>query len=338
LRNPSRDDSPHAKDNKGAQGAATAAHNRTAPTLVSEVSNLLTLYLRADILGAGCRPLPYSYNPMPDSSEIRLRADTHVHFHPCFEEGPFLDAAAESLLQDLAPTSVITAALCLTESHGDNWFATLARLGDGDAIQGTEWRKLDTEERNSVIVEDRRGRKLAIIAGRQIVCRERLEVLALGHLEVPDDGQPIRDVLRDVERAGAVPVLPWGFGKWTGDRKQVVQQLLDEPPCEFVLGDNGGRLRMLAEPELFAVARKKGFCILPGTDPFPFHWDGRRVGSYGMEWRGGLEPGAPFRSLKSLIAEQGRAGERFGRLESLPAFIRNQVAIQLRRAPSKLSR
>jgi hypothetical protein len=55
-----------------------------------------------------------------------------------------------------------------------------------------------------------------------------------------------------------------------------------------------------------------------------------------MEWRGGLDPDSPFQSLKSLISEQRDAGEPFGHLESVPAFIRNQVAIQLRRIPSAL--
>jgi hypothetical protein len=275
---------------------------------------------------------------MSKSSEIRLRADTHVHFHPCFDEGPFLDAAADSLLGDSTPGELITAALCLTESHGDNWFQTLAQLGEGELIVGSHWRRLMTDEDTSVVVANEHGRRLAIIAGRQIVCRERLEVLALGYKEHPEDGRPIRDVLCEVEKAGALPVLPWGFGKWTGDRGEIVRQLLHDPPCNFTVGDNGGRLAMLGEPELFEVARNKGFGILPGTDPFPFQWDCRRVGSFGMEWPGGLEPEAPFRSLKSLIAERGKSGERFGRLESLPAFIRNQVAIQLRRVPSKLGR
>jgi hypothetical protein len=275
---------------------------------------------------------------MPQSSETRLRADTHVHFHRCFEEGPFLDAAAESLLGHSPSSDVITAALCLTESYGDDWFGTLARLDEGEYIEGSHWRRLKTTEDNSVVVADEHGRKLAIIAGRQIVCGERLEVLALGYAGHPEDGRPIRDVLCEVAQAGALPVLPWGFGKWTGDRGDIVRQLLEDPPCEFTVGDNGGRLAMLGEPQLFEVARNAGFSILPGTDPFPFQWDCRRVGSFGMEWPGGLAPDAPFRSLKALVSEQGKAGKRFGRLESLPAFIRNQVAIQLRRVPSKLGR
>jgi hypothetical protein len=273
---------------------------------------------------------------MPELRQTRLRADTHVHFHPCFEAGSFLDAAADSLHGGTSDSSgLITAAICLTESRGDDWFGALARLEEGAAIAGSRWRRFKTAEANSVIVSDERGRELAVIAGRQIVCRERLEVLALGYPACPEDGKPIRDVLRLVAKAGAVPVLPWGFGKWTGDRGKIVQQLLEGPPCEFAVGDNGGRLALLGEPELFAVARRKGFKILPGTDPFPFRWDGRRVGSFGMEWEGGLDRDAPYDSLKSLISTRSDGGRPFGRLENLPAFIRNQVAIQLRRAPAR---
>ena len=275
---------------------------------------------------------------MSESSDIRLRADTHVHFHPCFEEGPFLDAAADSLSTGASTGNLVSGGLCLTESRGDNWFEKLAQLEEGDELAGTHWRLLKTAEANSVIVVDERGRKLAVIAGRQIVCRERLEVLALGYRREPEDGRPIRDVLREVSQADAVPVLPWGFGKWTGGRGEIVRQLLDDPPCEFAVGDNGGRLGMLGEPDLIAAARSKGFCVLPGTDPFPFHWDSRRVGSFGVEWPAALDSGTPFRSLKALIEEQGGTGERFGQLESLPAFVRNQVAIQLRRFQTKQGR
>ena len=267
---------------------------------------------------------------MSESTEIRLRADTHVHFHPCFDESLFLDSAAASLKAHSANSNLVSALMCLTESHDANWFGRLAQLGSDAPIGTSGWRVRKTRENNSVVVSDDQGRRLAVIAGRQIVCEEGLELLALGYAELHDDGGPIRKVLKHVADSGALPVLPWSFGKWMGSRGEIVKQLLEDPPCDFALGDNSGRLAILGEPALFRTARSRGIAILPGTDPFPFRWDASRVGSFGIEWRGGLDPDAPFQSLKSLLANQSGAGEPFGRLESIPAFIRNQVAIRLR--------
>jgi hypothetical protein len=265
------------------------------------------------------------------STQSRLRADTHVHFHDCFAEGPFLNAAADALCGDPLASGQVGAVLCLTESYGANWFARLNEIEGNAPVGETGWKLRKTGEENSVLVEDGSSRKLAIIAGRQIVCAEGLEVLALGYKDVPEDGQPIRAVLQLVSDAGAVPVLPWGFGKWLGQRGQVVAELINNPPCHFLLGDNGGRLAMFGEPKLFSTGRESGFSILPGTDPFPFSWDSKRVGSYGIEWDGSLDPDTPFESLKTILLDGQSQGRTFGPLEHLPSIFRNQVAIQLRR-------
>ena len=267
---------------------------------------------------------------MIELEEKRLRVDSHVHFHECFEEGPFLDAAASSLLGDSADVDGV---LCMNESMKDDWFGRLKQLPQDAQVGETAWRIQETAEHNSVVLRDDRERALTVIAGRQIVCREGLEVGGIGVADIPDDGQPIREMLEYTAGKGAVTVLPWGFGKWTGNRGTLVASILDDPPCRIALGDNGGRLAGFSEPALFEVARKKGLPILPGTDPFPFRWDTTRVGSFGIEWRGTLDEARPFESLKKIIWDSGQSGEAFGRLERLPSFIRNQVAIQMRRLP-----
>jgi hypothetical protein len=89
---------------------------------------------------------------------------------------------------------------------------------------------------------------------------------------------------------------------------------------------------------LFGEARERGIDILPGTDPFPFRWDSQRVGSFGIEWDGGLDPGTPYQNFRSLVLSTDSAGIPFGRLETIPAFFRNQIAIQLKKISSKWRR
>lgn len=266
----------------------------------------------------------------------RLRVDTHVHVHPCFEEIPFLEAAAANL--DISPGSDgrISGLLCLTETAEADWFGeTVKRIGETRAAPD-QWRFEPTDEPNAILAVDTQGRQIAIVAGRQIVTAEGLEVLALGLAGRFDDGRPTREVLVEASATGAVPVLPWGFGKWTARRGRLVRELIADPPCAFYLGDNGGRLSLMAEPPEFATGREQGMAILPGTDPFPFRWDIGRVGSFGLEFDRSLDARRPFASLRALLDDEDARPRAYGRLERLPGFLRNQFAIQVRKWSRKL--
>lgn len=265
------------------------------------------------------------------STRGRLRADTHVHFYDCFDERWFLSAATNHLCTESGKKDEISAALCLTETSGDHWFSKLQTVGldarDGDA----EWDLIRTREENSLLVRNRQGDTIAIIAGRQIVCVERLELLALGLARTISDGQPIRDTMRQVADQNAIPVLAWGAGKWTGARGKIVEQLISDPPCSFLIGDNGGRLAILPEPSLFSKAREREIAILPGSDPLPFSWNSKNVGSYGIEWTGSLGLLTPFEDLKAYLNKAHSDGQTFGQLEKVIPFIRNQIALRFRR-------
>ena len=280
------------------------------------------------------RAIRFATNIMSNRAH-RLRADTHVHFHSAFDEGRFLEAAAKNLCEECTNAESVHGAICLTETVEASWFGRLSGVLRGREAQIPGWLLEETAEPNSVVATDDFGRSLAIIAGRQIVCRERLEVLALG-CEIPfEDGQPIRDVLRSVHNHGALAVVPWGFGKWTGRRGDLVRELLHNPPCRFFLGDNGGRPARLREPAMFAEAAALGISVLPGTDPFPFAWDGERVGSYGLEWEGAVDRENPFQGIKLMVSESIEDSIIFGHLQGIPGFLRSQLAIHLKSVLSK---
>jgi hypothetical protein len=273
----------------------------------------------------------------PSQSERTLRVDAHVHFHDGYDEGTFLDAAAANMALRPSDSELVHGALCLTETASANWFEALLGTGPDVRFGAGQWRIAATEERNCVLAVDRNERALAIIAGRQIVTAEGIEVLALGFADAISDGQAAAAVLTTVSNAGAITVLPWGFGKWVGARGDLVRRLLDDPPCSFNLGDNGCRLSSAPEPRLLADARQRGIGVLPGTDPFPFPWDSTRVGSFGMEWLGGLAADRPFEDLKQFVANVVDA-RPYGRLEGIPGFLRNQFAIQVRKMLLRWSR
>jgi hypothetical protein len=114
--------------------------------------------------------------------------DAHVHLHECFDEAGFFRAADEnfriagsSLELDSAPAGV----LMLTESSGTDRFSDLRRRARNR--EPSELLIEETGEDLSLLVATPAHRPLLVVAGRQVVTSENLEVLALGcTLEIPD--------------------------------------------------------------------------------------------------------------------------------------------------------
>lgn len=245
--------------------------------------------------------------------------DSHVHFHACYDLPSFLDGA----LRNFRKAGTGTGYLLLTESAGAHWFR---RWRDGLTAGG--WRFEPTMEEESLRARNGVGEGLVLVAGRQIVTRERLEVLALGKDLELSDGLPLHEVLERVRESGALPVLPWGFGKWWGRRGAVVSEALGQNG-ELFLGDNGGRLG--PDPALFRRARKLGVRVLPGSDPLPFSRHTGLAGSYGFILPHAVDFERPAETLLRRIRESGQS-RAFGRRAGLPRFLRDQVGMQLRSA------
>lgn len=176
------------------------------------------------------------------------------------------------------------------------------------------------------------AKTLVAIAGRQIVSKDGLEVLALGTRQPFDEGQPTRTLIQKVARAGALPVLPWGVGKWMGTRgKRVTQLLRDRSMPRFFIGDNGNRPRFWSRPEQFRLARERDVGNLPGSDPLPFAGEVRQMGSYGLVLDGSIALERPAQDLKRRLLDRSTALRRFGKREKTFRFLRNQFKMQLRK-------
>jgi hypothetical protein len=171
-----------------------------------------------------------------------------------------------------------------------------------------------------------------LIAGRQIVCREGLEVLGLGTRATFPDGEPMRDVLQRVIALQAMAVVPWGVGKWQGARGRLVAELVrDNPVRPLYVGDNGGRLGLASEPKQFALARQEKIAVLPGSDPLPFAAQLAKVAGYGFVADTALDEASPFATLRGCVDRQDGTPRRFGRLETPAGFLRSQIAMQIRK-------
>lgn len=270
-----------------------------------------------------------------------LLADAHVHFYPCFDRDAFLSAAAANL--EAAATSLGASAfdgfLLLTEGAGERffteWRAAAARAPTG------RWRFSATSEEEVLLARDPRGRRLALVAGRQVVSREGLEVLALGTLATFPRGLGFEEALDAAREAAPLVVIPWGFGKWWLRRGERVAAALDRlAPGEIYLGDNGGRPALAPRPTLFRRAEARGVGILPGSDPLPFPGQAGRAGRVGFAVEGARGEALSWAALLRALRSDG-AVRPFGRYESIPRFLRNQAAMQLvkrRRPPVRRER
>ena len=263
--------------------------------------------------------------------------DAHVHIHECFRLHDFLTSAAKNFIEiakRVAPSSEYAAVLCLTETCRARKFDELSELADDSSptadVNLGGWRVRRNDEPESLTVSHPDLGKMTIVAGKQIVVAERLEVLALGCNDQWSDGQAASDVIDSLIGDKRIAVLPWGFGKWLGSRGEILRGLLDKHQSRFLfLGDNSGRPTFFSEPKEFALGRSKGLKVLPGTDPLPFPAESGRAGSFGFVADIRPDERRPWTSLAGHIASPEAQIEPFGRLESPLRFARNQVAMQL---------
>jgi hypothetical protein len=261
-----------------------------------------------------------------------LLVDAHVHMYDCFGVADVFDAAAAnfaSAARALKNRPRFDGVLCLVESAGERFVDGVRTRRLGRVWRGRRgyWELVDCSEPETLVFRCGRSR-LAVVAGRQLVTRERLEVLALGTTAALPDGESIDATLEAVQAVGAAAVLPWGVGKWLGARGAVVDRILAEPKWKHVfLGDNGNRLRYGPDPARFAAARLAGRSVLPGSDPLPLPGEERRVGGYGFAVDVDLDPLRPAASFLALL-QSGATFMAFGRREGLSGFVGKQLKLR----------
>lgn len=269
--------------------------------------------------------------------DVALLIDAHVHLHDCFAPGTFLESAQRNfeLAAQRQGLRAVMGVLMLTESAGVDWFGRLAEHpsgAPGGPVALGSWSIEATPDPCALIARGG-SRRLLIIAGRQVVTREGLEVLLLGTRETPRDGGALSDVLAEGDRSGALRVIPWGAGKWLLRRGRLVSEVIarERPDGGFFLGDGAGRPYFWPAPSQFREAAKRGIRVLPGTDPLPFPHQVGRAGSYGFRLEGVVDLSRPAEGIKAALRDPVSRLTPFGRRERALPFIRHQVAMQRRK-------
>ncbi|MEO0362863.1 MAG: hypothetical protein AAF322_17205 [Pseudomonadota bacterium] len=264
---------------------------------------------------------------MTETTPRRTLIDGHVHIHPGVDPGALLDAAAANMAAAARRLDLDEreGALLLTESAGVDAFAALP------GVKG-DWRVGQTGEPVSLVARRTRdGARLVIVAGRQIVTAEGIEAHGVGLASAPPAGRPSAATLQEIEAEGASPVLPWGFGKWSGARGRLVAELIETGPRTLALSDSGVRMAGSARPPLMAKAERAGRPVIAGTDPLPFKGSERRVGRFGFVADVELGEERPFAVFADWLRTLAASPPLYGRLERPLAFVAAQIAMQARK-------
>jgi hypothetical protein len=187
-----------------------------------------------------------------------------------------------------------------------------------------------TADETALQVRMKGSERLFLIAGRKIITKEDLEVLALCTLEDFPDHESLRDTVKRIDQSGAVPVVPWAVGKWMGRRGRVLDELIDRPEGTFFfLCDNGNRPYFWRWPSHLKKGEKNGVPVISGSDPLHFAKESDRIGRCGFLVDGDLSSEDPASELTRILRQPSGSYVRYGKRETLTRFIRNQVLMQL---------
>lgn len=275
----------------------------------------------------------YSQNGCQPSQSL-VFVDGHVHIYHCHPTERVLDGAwrhFQTVAASHRNTAHFQGVLLLTESSGDRVFTALAQTQGGTVGR---WHVSATEEANSLRLNRDDGAQLFVLAGRQLVCEERLEVSAYFVIEALADGAPLTTLLAQIDHLGGVSALPWGVGKWFGKRGKTVENMLGYTRVPLMVSDNGGRPWFWPTPRLLRAARQQGVPVLAGSDPLPKASEQQRAGSVGFILQGALHAGLPAQDLKQRLLNRHDTPPHYGRREGMRGFVCNQLYMRVRRTRS----
>ena len=209
-----------------------------------------------------------------------LLVDGHVH------------AWRESDLGDILLAAHANFSACAADLALDGWLGVLL-LADPEGVESAGWLARLAEEppsRWQALAEADSclstwtapdGSRLVILRGYQVATAEGLEVLAFGVRGRPAR-RPAGEIVADIRAEDGLAVIPWGAGKWLGERRRCLLELMTQhDQGGFLLGDNGGRPWFWPEGRVFGTAADRSIPKLPGSDPLPLPEEPRRVGSIG---------------------------------------------------------
>jgi hypothetical protein len=264
-------------------------------------------------------------------------ADTHVHVYRDYDVAAALRHGFDNLTRlatdfcrggedgergqggEFAAADDPLPVLFLAETRDSHFFVDLHQGRLADRLPG--WSMEPTSDNVAVWATSPAAGRFLVIAGRQLVTEERLEVLALATTTELPEHLGLDACIAAVTDAGAVPVLSWAPGKWSFQRGEVVAGVVESAePGQLLVGDTSLRARA-TEPRRMSRARQLGLKVVAGSDPLPISGEESILGSYGVAWRGQVETDRPVDSLRRMLLDPGAHVTVVGKRSSWPGAI-----------------
>ncbi len=247
------------------------------------------------------------------------RVDGHAHFHADNSLDLFLQSAVENLLD----TDESVGVLLLAHIGSEQPLTSIRKSND----LNRNWTRSEPDSTSLLFRRDD-GFSIVVIAGRQIVTAEKLELLTLCTDQLVPSGMPVRESIQMASSQSAIPVVPWGFGKWWFSRGKVLRDLIQSDfEYRWLIGDSGCRVRGLIPP-MIAEATKAGIATVAGSDPLPLESHRTRVGSYGSVLNGTIDLNRPTEWMRDALRNLDSA-PAFGQCRSLSQFLRDQIGLRI---------
>lgn len=262
--------------------------------------------------------------------------DAHVHIYDCFDLDLFFDAVFKNFhcnAEKLGCVDDCSCFLLLAESSGWYYFAHLQKMAVSEGmVNGRAWLIHETTEHDSLVVRHKEYPEISvvIVAGRQLITDEGLELLALVTGSDFSDGMRLDQAVDDVTASGGIPVCPWGAGKWLGKRGKILQNYMENNSSNPLhIGDSGGRPSLWPRPGILHE-KFSGSRILSGSDPLPLVGEERRAGGYGGYMDAECSLSTPASSMREQLLNLNVPIADFGRQLCPLAFVQKQVALRLK--------
>jgi hypothetical protein len=264
----------------------------------------------------------------------KLIVDGHVHLYPCYDVDKFFHSAVTNMAK-LSTSRYpgeenIEKILLFTEGQENDFFDRFKT--DAILAKDSTFTFKKMKEQHAITLMSQEKPFCYILRGRQIVTKEKLEVLAVASNQQIPDGLPIREVIKKIIDKKEIAVLAWGVGKWFFKRGKIIKQVIDEIKSPYLLmGDNSGRPGFWPTPKLFQQAKKSDISLINGSDPLPFAEEVKKVGSFGFAIEGDFDPAEPGKSFRDALLANPGSIYFLGSRDSAFSFFKRQLKMFLKK-------